>query len=157
MIDSRSALDLFDQTLKKWSNVVVEMERLGIPVALVSTFRDWEMQAYLYTLGRTRSGSIVTHVGPGGSFHNVRRGIDAWPLNPKTGKLDAAFVDSAAAAPLFKEYGRVGKMMELQWGGDWPKGKTDRPHLQDGYCATCATIFTTARHFKEDGTCAVKG
>lgn len=155
MIDSRNVMDLCDQVVKKWGLVAAEMERLGTPVALVSTFRDWEMQDYLYSQGRTRAGKIITWVTAGGSFHNVRRAVDAWPLNPETGKLDGYFVNTWEAVQMFRTLGRVGKEFGFQWGGDWTGGKTDRPHLQDGYCSLCDSVFATARHFDENGNCGL--
>lgn len=155
MIDSRKASDLCLVTLSKWLIVEDEMKKVGIPVGIVSTFRDFEMQDHLYGQGRTRPGKIVTHVRSGGSFHNVRRAIDAWPLDAE-GKLNTKFVDSREAYHLFMELGRIGKQVGFQWGGDWKSPKTDLPHLQDGFCKACNMVFTSARHFNEDGSCAVK-
>ena len=32
--------------------------------------------------------------------------------------------------PLYDEAGSVGRDLGLEWGGDWPYPKTDRPHYQ---------------------------
>lgn len=156
MIDSRDPTHLHKATYWIWLAITEDLKSAGLDFRIVSTFRDFEKQDALYNQGRTAPGPVVTDARAGFSFHNVRRAVDAWPVDPTTGNLSTKFVDSPAAEPLFELYGNIGKAHGLVWGGDWKKrDRPDRPHLENRFCARCGTIAPTSRHFAEDGECAI--
>lgn len=96
-------------------------EAEGLPVLVTQTVRDAEYQAYLYSLGRTAPGRIVTGTKTP-SFHSDRAGL-AFDIcrNVKGGEYsDPAF---------FRRCGAIGKRVGFSWGGDWAKFP-DMPHFQ---------------------------
>ena len=87
----------------------------GVAIRFVEGHRSHERQAELYAQGRSRPGSIVTNAKPGQSRHNdfPSRAVDL--DSPTPGGLRFA--------------GQLGKMVGLEWGGDW-KSLKDEPHFQ---------------------------
>lgn len=100
-----------------------ELAEEGIHIRETEGLRDPKRgrQAYLYALGRTLPGKIVTNAKPGRSMHETGRAIDfCFDLpkgqNPYGEKLPWA---------------RVGEVMEkhgLKWGGRF--SRIDRPHVE---------------------------
>lgn len=98
-----------------------ELAEEGIHIRETEGKRTSERQAYLYALGRTLPGRIVTQAKPGRSLHETGRAIDfCFDLpkgqNPYADKLPWA---------------RVGEVMEkhgLKWGGRF--SRIDRPHVE---------------------------
>jgi peptidoglycan LD-endopeptidase CwlK len=92
----------------------------GAVVKIISGTRTYAEQAEIHAQGRTRPGKIVTRAGPGQSHHNF--GI-AWDIG--------VFRDGAclAESPLYKKLGKLGKIIGLEWGGDW-SALVDQPHYQ---------------------------
>lgn len=80
----------------------------GVELLVTSTLRDAEYQAYLYSIGRTREGSIVTNmklIGP----HAFGLAYDVVPIvNGKTVWDDDR---------LWAIAGKEGKKLGLIWGG----------------------------------------
>jgi peptidoglycan LD-endopeptidase CwlK len=101
------------------------------------TLRTLKEQADIYAQGRTRPGGIVTWAKPGMSWHNYGLAIDIVLLKDTNG--DGTFetaswetnvdfdgdgkADWMEVVAIFEKYG-------WEWGGRWPKGKTDAPHFQ---------------------------
>ena len=87
----------------------------GLDVFITETYRSQERQDYLYSLGRTRSGSKVTWTR--NSRHTSRR---AWDIACRYGTLYNAAV--------LAQCGAVAAELGITWGGTW---KTpDTPHFE---------------------------
>ena len=87
----------------------------GLDVFITETYRSQERQDYLYSLGRTRSGSKVTWTR--NSRHTSRR---AWDIACRGGTLYNAVV--------LAQCGAVAAELGITWGGTW---KTpDTPHFE---------------------------
>ena len=87
----------------------------GLIVFITETYRSQERQDYLYSLGRTRSGSKVTWTR--NSRHTSRR---AWDIACRGGTLYNAVV--------LAQCGAVAAELGITWGGTW---KTpDTPHFE---------------------------
>lgn len=111
------------------------------------TLRSFAEQNDLYAQGRTKPGKIVTWVKGGFSFHNYGLAVDIVLLIDKDGngtyesaswETDVDFdgdgkEDWMEVVAIFKKYG-------WEWGGDWPKKKSDRPHFQKPFGFTCAQL-----------------
>jgi peptidoglycan LD-endopeptidase CwlK len=101
------------------------------------TLRTNAQQAEIYAQGRTKPGKVVTWAKPGYSWHNYGMAIDIVLLKDTNG--DGTFetaswetnvdfdgdgkADWMEVVAIFEKYG-------WEWGGRWPKGKTDNPHFQ---------------------------
>lgn len=94
----------------------------GIKISIYQTYRTKEEQDRLYAKGRTESGSIVTNAKGGYSFHNYGVAFDCAPLSAKGG-IDWGNIE------LFKQVGKIGESLGLEWGGSW-KNFPDYPHFQ---------------------------
>lgn len=103
---------------RKWLKLC---ENAGLNVLVTQTVRDREYQEYLYTLGRTAPGSVVTNSRVP-TFHSADAGCAFdFCRNVKGHEYDdAAFFEKAAAIALD---------MGFSWGGNW-KSFPDRPHIQ---------------------------
>ncbi len=116
-------LELLKPKIKELAEkLIAECKKLGHQIAIAQTLRTIEEQDALYAQGRTKPGNIVTWAKGGESFHNFGVAFDFCPL--VNGKLDWNNLE------LFKKIGTVGKSLGLEWGGDWPKPKTDLPHFE---------------------------
>lgn len=88
----------------------------GFHIIVTETLRSKERQEYLYSLGRTRPGRVVT-----------------WTLNSyhMTGlAVDIAFMKNSHLTydGDWQALGLIGEEHGLTWGGRWPT--PDRPHFQ---------------------------
>ena len=99
-----------------------ECKKAGCDIIFPQTLRTIAEQDELYAQGRTKPGKIVTWAKGGESFHNFGVAFDFCLL--VNGKLDWNNLE------LFKKVGAIGKSLGLEWGGDWPKPKTDLPHFE---------------------------
>jgi peptidoglycan L-alanyl-D-glutamate endopeptidase CwlK len=120
MIDSRDISQLHPTLQRAAQGLIQRMAVKGYPVLITSTYRDNEMQNYLYSQGRTRSGSIVTNAKGGQSIHNYRLAFDICKNIKGQEYNDAKF---------FSTVGAIGREMGLTWGGDWASFP-DRPHFE---------------------------
>jgi peptidoglycan L-alanyl-D-glutamate endopeptidase CwlK len=87
-------------------------------------FRSAEYQNRLYQKGRTKPGSIVTHMDGYKKKSNHQSGM----------AFDVAFIKNKkltwdVAEELWQYYGHVVRSYNLKWGGDW-KTFLDRPHAE---------------------------
>lgn len=85
MINSRLLLDLSTPVLRICNKHIELCKEAGIDVIICSTYRDYEEQNYLYSLGRTvfpdgPETKRVTDAKAGESWHNFRCAWDAIPL-----------------------------------------------------------------------------
>lgn len=95
------------------------MQELNAPIFATEGHRVKERQAYLYAIGRTLPGRIVTRARPGESMHERGLAIDfaferPKGLNPYVGPWETA--------------GAEAEKLGLVWGGRWKH--PDRPHLE---------------------------
>ena len=114
---------LLPQVRPKAAAWLAECERLGIWLLLTEGYRSWAQQAWDYASGRFRPGKIVTDAKPGYSFHQYSVAIDFVPADGTGGIHYEDMTRYTQAAALAKQHG-------FEWGGEWPRGKRDVPHLQ---------------------------
>ncbi len=86
-------------------------------IFITETYRSQERQNYLYTLGRTRPGQIVTWTSS--SNHTSRLAWDI-AIGPPQSLYDEVTL---------KRVGAIARKLGITWGGDWT-GNKDRPHFE---------------------------
>lgn len=127
-----------------WSNAqkAAEMflalcQREGLGVFITETLRTKERQDYLYSLGRTRPGKIVTWTR--NSRHMEGR---AWDIATKGENL--------YDKEILKKCGQLAKSIGITWGGDWQT--PDMPHfeVEEGWCEKMAEDKIKEEETKED-------
>lgn len=114
---------------------------VGVKFAPQSGLRTMEEQAALYALGRTVRnpdgacdarplGLIVTHAGPGDSWHNYGLACDVvFQTSKPTDPEGVWHWDWSGNLP-WAALGSAGESVGLEWGGRWPLPKTDLPHFE---------------------------
>ena len=80
MISSRKLEDLNPKVRTLAEQFIKACDKAGIDVLIYCTYRDNEMQNYLYSQGRTVKGKIVTNAKAGDSWHNWRCACDFVPM-----------------------------------------------------------------------------
>lgn len=119
MIDSREIEELHPCLQRGVLELKRRLKKAGWDMGVSSTYRDNEQQDYLYSLGRTVSGQIITNAKGGESIHNYRLAFDIF--NNVSGDLyPAEFLN--LAGKIWAEMGGV-------WGGSWTSFQ-DKPHFQ---------------------------
>jgi peptidoglycan L-alanyl-D-glutamate endopeptidase CwlK len=110
--------------------VLAAMEALGHPMMVTDGVRTDEEQQRLFAQGRTAPGKIVTRADgiKAKSNHQLQadgtgHAVDCTFVGPD-GKPRWLDTDPWTA------YGACAKALGLKWGGDWPKNKADRPHVE---------------------------
>lgn len=125
MTNSRNLEDLLPSIALAARGLISEAEtRFDIELRVTSTYRDFEEQARLYSIGREPGGErhpTVTKAGPGMSWHNWRRAFDVVPV-----RAGICLWDDAS---LWAEIGALAPKYRLEWGGAWSHF-ADRPHFQ---------------------------
>jgi len=119
MIDSRNINDLHKTVKRGCLELKKRLKEHGYDMGISSTYRDFEMQDYLYAQGRTRPGNIITNAKGGESIHNYRLAFDIFN-NVVNNMYDKIFLDLA---------GKIGREMGFDWGGDWTSF-VDMPHFE---------------------------
>jgi len=103
--------------------LLVEMDKLGLPIRITEGYRTHERQSELYAQGRSARGQVVTNAKAGESYHNWGCAIDIYFLN-----------EGYKATNLqWKTLASVAEDLGFEWGGSesWEKaGIVDKPHLQ---------------------------
>lgn len=92
----------------------------GITIKIISGTRNKDEQNALYAKGRTTPGPKVTNAKFGFSNHNFGIAFDI-------GIFEGT--QYIPESPLYKTVGAMGKILGLEWGGDW-KTIVDEPHFQ---------------------------
>lgn len=100
--------------------VVPAMRQRGVDVRIISGTRSYAEQNALYAKGRTTPGPKVTNARAGFSNHNFGC---AWDIGLFQGRN---YLDDS---PLYKECGKIGQSLGLEWGGAW-KSIKDEPHFE---------------------------
>lgn len=93
----------------------------GLKVGISETYRSVERQDYLYSLGRTQKGSIVTNAKGSdlASYHQWGLAVDFFQ-NIKGLEYECDFME---------QVGMYAEQFGFEWGGRWTSFK-DMPHLQ---------------------------
>lgn len=118
---NRNLNDLHPKVKELAEALIVECKKQEINIGISETYRTVERQDYLYFLGRTLPGGIVTNARGTSmsSYHQWRLAFDAFnnvkgdEYNPK----------------ILKKVGEIGQKLGLEWGGGW-SGFKDAPHFQ---------------------------
>jgi peptidoglycan L-alanyl-D-glutamate endopeptidase CwlK len=121
LINSRSINDLHPHVKALAEKHIELCKREGITIIITSTLRDDAYQATLYAQGRTKPGPIVTNLKVTGA-HGFGLAYDVVPI---TAEGKAEWNNHNWWATI----GRIGKILGLEWGGDW-KSFIDKPHFQ---------------------------
>lgn len=124
MINSRSLDDLDPIPRDVAKAHIAACAAAGIEIIVTSTYRDFESQAQLYSIGRQPNDARkpVTNAQAGHSWHNYRCAYDVVPVVQGKPVWDAA-------DPLWKHVIDIGKQMGAEAGADW-KTFPDMPHFQ---------------------------
>jgi peptidoglycan L-alanyl-D-glutamate endopeptidase CwlK len=93
----------------------------GINAKIIGGSRTYAEQDALYAQGRTTPGKIVTQAKGGQSWHNFGLAFDVGIFSRDS---KVYYGESAA----YRELGKLGQALGLQWGGDWKF--VDEPHFQ---------------------------
>lgn len=141
---SRSLNDLHPILQRLARDFLGACQAQGLDVLVTCTYRSQTEQDELYAQGRTKPGRIVTWTTK--SEHSATlsdgmpgsRAFDVVPL--RNGKLvwgtggdgldDDPTDDDTDDLELWERLGKIGRAVGLEWGGDWPDSKKDRPHFQ---------------------------
>lgn len=119
----------------------IELQKLGVTVLLICTFRDQDEQARLYAQGRTTPGKVVTNAKPGQSAHNVQtpqgkplaEAFDFVPLI--NGKPDWSDHDDPATPvdelDVWMKCGAHAEAVGLKWYGRPDAPFREFPHCQN--------------------------
>ncbi len=102
---------------------------MGKTIRVSSGLRSYAEQDELYAQGRTKSGGIVTGARGGQSYHNFGLAIDIVEINGRQAVWDGPW----------QEFGRIGKSLGWEWGGDW-SSFVDKPHFQMTFGLTTAQL-----------------
>lgn len=128
MVNSKKLEDLHPVVQELCRKHIEACRKRGVEIIVTNTLRDAEYQAYLYSLGRTRPGNIVTNmqqIGP----HAFGLAYDVVPVV----KGKAVWNNNR----LWEIVGEEGMRLGLVWGGKW-KSIVDKPHFEytDGLTAS---------------------
>lgn len=150
---SRALSDLHPLLLPQAHAFLRECDSAGLDLLVTCTYRPQHEQDALYAQGRTKPGRIVTWArtsfhsyarrGPSGEVIPASLALDFVPL--RHGKLvwgtggdglDAdPSDDDTDDLELWECAGALARKVGLVWGGDWPNGQKDRPHVQHAQAA----------------------
>lgn len=130
--------DLFGchpELVKRVTAFLIACSRQGLALRVTESRRSAERQAWLYSIGRTKShpqtGSekTVTNAAAGKSNHETGRAIDVAPMRPsKLGTPDFA-PQTWYDTPFWPQIASIGKQCGLVWGGDF-RMIHDLPHFE---------------------------
>jgi peptidoglycan L-alanyl-D-glutamate endopeptidase CwlK len=115
--------------VEKLTLIYDEMDKLGYPLFVVEGFRTDSRQAYLYGLGRTQPGQIVTYKDGVNHRSNHQPHSDGFGY-----AVDSAFVpnsqrkDPFSRAWPWETFGVKCEAHGLIWGGRWKM--VDLPHVE---------------------------
>lgn len=108
-----------------------------VQIKVIDGLRTFGDQRADYSKGRLKdkngtwiicdASKVVTHALPGQSFHNYGLAIDSGFMGSDP---YLEHIDQKDSVNLWNEYGRICKLSDLEWGGDWLGNKVDRPHCQ---------------------------
>lgn len=108
---------------KSISLLKAECEKQDLKIGIGECLRTAEEQDKLYAKGRTEKGSIVTNA-KGSTYSSMHQWGVAFDFYRNDGKGTYENGDG-----FFEKVGKIGKMLGLEWGGEW-KSIKDLPHFQ---------------------------
>lgn len=111
----RDIAELTPLAQKACNLFMAKCKAAGYDIFITETYRSQERQNYLYSLGRTRPGNIVTWTK--NSRHTNRR---AWDIATRGGNLYDESV--------LRKCGEIAKKLGITWGGTW--STPDTPHFE---------------------------
>lgn len=115
-----SDLNELDDKTREAAELFLQIARgQGLDVIITETYRTQERQDYLYSLGRTAKGSVVTWTK--NSKHTERNAFDIAKDSPGHEYDDVAFFEKCA---------EIGESIGLEAGFYWKNGQQDMPHFQ---------------------------
>ena len=121
--DPMTRIDSMDQLNEKTREALLLFleiaEDEGLPVLVTETYRTQERQEYLYSLGRTAEGGIVTWTTE--SEHTKRSAFDIAKNVRGEEYSDLEF---------FRKAAEIGERIGLEAGYYWDHGRQDMPHFQ---------------------------
>lgn len=117
-IASRDLMELLPQVRERYQLLWDAMDKAGHPVRIIEGYRSPERQEWLYAMGRSAPGKIVTRARAWQSWHQTRRAFDVCFSAP----------DPFGESNPWQILGQTGEMFGLEWGGRWTH--PDRPHFQ---------------------------
>jgi peptidoglycan LD-endopeptidase CwlK len=127
MINSRLIDDLTVEAQKVYCEFEKAMSNISVRYIITSTFRDQEMQDWLYAQGRTRPGPIVTHVK-----HSAHQDRIAWDIaiinKSRRVSWDVKADVNQDGTPDYLQAVQVGTNLGLICGGNYT-GWKDWPHF----------------------------
>lgn len=125
---SRRVEDLHPELRVLHPRWVAACEARGVAVLTTCTYRSQAEQDALYAQGRTKPGRKVTWTRT--SRHsetiNGHPAASAWDFVP----LVSGKPSWSATDPAWRIAGEAAEALGLEWGGRWPAGKRDMPHIQ---------------------------
>lgn len=103
----------------------------GVELLIYCTLRSNEEQTALYSIGRTKTGDIVTNARAGESAHNPdeRGKASAYDCCP----MIAGKPMWNSSHPAWKTVGKCGEEAGLLWAGRWAGKLKESCHFQDPY------------------------
>ena len=114
------SLDQLNEKTREAALLFLEIaEDEGLEVLITETYRSQERQEYLYTLGRTAEGNVVTWTTD--SEHTKRSAFDIAKNVRGEEYNDREFFRKAAG---------IGRRIGLEAGYYWTDGRQDMPHFQ---------------------------
>jgi peptidoglycan LD-endopeptidase CwlK len=94
----------------------------GISLLVVQATRSFQEQSWIYAIGRSKPGKVVTNAAPGWSWHNFGRAYDV-----------AVMVDGKPdwnRNAMYEKAGEIGSTIGLIWGGSFRHQKGDLGHFE---------------------------
>jgi peptidoglycan L-alanyl-D-glutamate endopeptidase CwlK len=127
---SRNIGDLDPRLQSLFVRFDIAMKEQHIDYIVTCTYRNDADQQALYDQGRKNPGKIVTNAKPGESMHNKTDSAG----KPAALAFDIAILENGkidwnASNPKWTKAGNIGKLIGLEWAGDWKSFK-EYPHFQ---------------------------
>lgn len=114
------SLDQLNEKTREAALLFLEIaEDEGLEVVITETYRSQERQEYLYTLGRTAEGNVVTWTK--NSEHTKRSAFDI---------AKNVIGEEYSDRDFFRKAAEIGKRIGLEAGYYWGDGRQDMPHFQ---------------------------
>lgn len=132
-MSSRKIEDLHWSLQKLACDHMTKLKREGIEIIITCTFRSPIEQDMLYRQGRSTPGHIVTYAKGGESKHNFimnkRPAALAYDVVPiVNGK--PYWTTEGQGFKIWQAIGAEGKLLGLEWAGDWQGAKREFAHFQ---------------------------
>jgi peptidoglycan L-alanyl-D-glutamate endopeptidase CwlK len=127
-----NSINSLNPRVKQLANQFLKLAKSKkLNVKITSAFRSWNDSDKLYAQGRTTPRQVSSNARGGESYHNWGLAFDAAPFENGVISKDIE---------KFKEMGRLGEQVGLQWGGSF-KDLVDYPHFQDTFGLTTVDLL----------------